>query len=686
MKAHEVMISVKAINLAAADGLKLDLTEYRDVNQVPVTDEEQKYIGTVDKECLLIEMHENGLLSKDWLMKALNSTTPCVRTCDEIETITNIQAETVIVDYEDHVKGIITSSMGTLMKSIYGLKRFESIIDATPNGIMVVDNTGVIQVANQTVCELLRVEKADMIGHDVLEFIPQSLLPRVLNIQQPLLGQKTLVGNVNVITNIAPIIRCGKTVGAVSVFQDISILEKAALEFEKVKNIMREFESIFNSSYDGLTLLDANGVMLRVNGAYERITGIQGTEVIGKNMQDLISQGYYDQSVALKVIEKKERVTINQVIKGNRVILVTGSPAFDEGGNLANVVVNNRDITELADLRNEITKSREENNRFRSEITHLRSLQLGTGNIIFRSLSMEHATETAQTVANVDSTVLITGESGTGKELIAKLIHGAGKGIDKPFIKINCAAVPESLLESELFGYEQGSFTGAKKEGKPGLFELAHNGTLFLDEIGDMPFLLQVKILRVLQEKEVMRVGGIKPISIDVRIVAATHRDLTKMVDDGQFRADLYYRLMVVPIHLSPLRERKEDIPILIHYFMDKYNKKFNFDKSISSSTVDQLVAYQWKGNVRELENVIERMIVTSKVDELTVDHLPEFILARTIIDKKSKLKAAVEQTETFLLAEAYKECRSWDDVGKRLGIDRATTYRKARKYKLFAK
>lgn len=564
--------------------------------------------------------------------------------------------------------------------------QFETIIDAIPNGIMTIDGNGIIVVVNQSACQLLGLEKADVIGQHIVDLVPETRLLYVLDMQQPLFGQKVMVGNVHVLANVAPIVVDGKTVGAVSIFQDMSILEEAASELDKVKSIMREFESIFNSSYDGLTLLDANGVMMRVNHAYERLTGIKGEEVIGKNMRDLISQGYYDQSVSLKVIEKRERVTINQVIKGNRVILVTGTPVFDGEGNLDSVVVNNRDITELADLRSEITKSREENRRFRSEITHLRSLQLGTGNIIFRSLSMERAIETAQTVANVDSTVLITGESGTGKELIAKLIHGAGKGVDKPFIKINCAAVPENLLESELFGYEQGAFTGAKKEGKPGLFELAHNGTLFLDEIGDMPLVLQAKILRVLQEKEVMRVGGVKPISINVRIIAATHRDLAKMLDEGKFRADLYYRLMVVPIHLPPLRERKDDIPILIHYFRDKYNKKFNFTKSITGQAIDHMVAYQWRGNVRELENVVERMIVTSRQDELTTDHLPEHILTRTIIDKKSKLKAAVEQTEAFLLAEAYKECHSWDDVGKRLGIDRATTYRKAGKYKLLMK
>ncbi|MBP2641011.1 MAG: norR 9 [Firmicutes bacterium] len=458
-------------------------------------------------------------------------------------------------------------------------------------------------------------------------------------------------------------------------------------ELNEAKTVMRELEAIIASSYDGLFITDGNGVVLRMNAAYERLTGIKADEVVGKNMKDLIDVGYYDQSVTLLVMEKKERITITQNIRGSHEYLVTGNPIFDGKGQLFRVVTNVRDITELARLQEQIKKTKERTLQYQTELSHLRSMQMDTKDIIFRSQSMEKVLATARKVANVDSTVLITGESGTGKELIAKLIHGAGKGVKQPFIKINCAALPEQLLESELFGYEKGAFTGAGKEGKPGLFELAHNGTLFLDEIGDMTPALQVKILRALQEREIMRVGGTKPVSVKVRIIAATHRDLTKMVDAGAFRDDLYYRLMVVPIHLPPLRSRREDIPMLIWHFLDKYNKKFSYNKLFSAAAIDKLTEYEWKGNVREMENIIERMVVTSSDDELSVEHLPEYIRKKTYSPTKNmKMKEMLAQAEANLLADAYQEYLSWDRVAVELGIDRATAYRKARKYGLCKK
>lgn len=242
-------------------------------------------------------------------------------------------------------------------------------------------------------------------------------------------------------------------------------------------------------------------------------------------------------------------------------------------------------------------------------------------------------------------------------------------------------------MESELFGYEGGAFTGAKKEGKPGLFELSHNGTLFLDEVGDLPLLLQVKPLRAIQEKEIMRVGGTKAITVNTRIIAATHRDIARMVREGDFREDLYYRLMVVPIDLPPLRERKEDIPLLTMHFIYKFNHHFGFYKRISPQVIEKLVDYSWPGNVRELENVIERMMVIAPGEELTVKLLPESIGNKKFLPKRgTRLKEAVEQTEAYLLAESYKEHRSWPKVAELLGVDRTTVFRKVVKYGLEGK
>lgn len=686
LKAADFMIKVQPIIVSDIRNGNLNADDYYNVDNIPVIDIQERYIGSISKDILASKVQRQGLNSQDGIESLLKHDIPCIPKEADIEELEGTE-QAVVVD-ENRVIGIVTKDalIRALSKKMNEYKeQFETVINASENGILAINNSGDIIVANEVVGKLLCVNKKDIIGQKIAAIIPHTLLPEIVLTEKPLLGQKIEIGKTTVIANYSPIISGGKTVGAVSVFQDISIVEKAAYELDEVQSIMLELESIFNSSFDGLTVVDGNGIMLRVNNAYERLTGIQASKIIGKNMRDLIKDGYYDQSVSLKVIEQRQRVTINQTIKGDRIILVTGTPVFDEAGNLVRVVNNNRDVTELNNLQKEITKSKELNMQYRTELSHLRSMNMKAEDIIFRSRSMEQALDTAQKVARVDSTVLIIGESGTGKEIIAKIIHRSGKGADKPYIKINCAALPEPLLESELFGYDKGSFTGAKKEGKPGLFELAHGGTLLLDEIGDMPLFLQAKILRALQEKEIMRVGGINPISVDVRIIAATHRNLAKMVDNGSFRGDLFYRLMVVPIYLTPLRERKEDIPILIWHFIEKYNKKFNYNKSISGQAVDILTDYDWKGNVRELENVIERIVVTSNESLIEVEHLPEYIRShrKFISDKDAKLKTALEQTELYLLSEAYKKLRSWDKVAEQLGITRPTAYRKAAKHGL---
>ena len=455
-------------------------------------------------------------------------------------------------------------------------------------------------------------------------------------------------------------------------------------ELDSVKKLYKELKTIISSSYDGMFITDGDGIVLRLNKAYERITGIEASEVVGKNMKDLVTDGYYDESVTLLVIKKRETVTINQTVMQNRKILVTGTPIFDEQGNLFRIVTNVRDITALTSLQNQLVETKEKSLKYITELSHLRAMQIQNHEMITRSPKMARVIELSMKIADVDSTVLISGESGTGKELIAKLIHKHGKTTARPFIKINCAAIPEQLLESELFGYEGGAFTGAKKEGKPGLFELAHNGTLFLDEVGELPPLLQVKLLRAIQEKEIMRVGGTRTITINTRIIAATHRDIAKMVQSGTFREDLYYRLMVVPISLPPLRERKEDIPLLIMHFIQKFNKRFAYSKRVQPAVIDKLMEYSWPGNIRELENVVERMMVTALGEELTLNLVPEAIGSKQFLPKKgTKLKEAVEQTEAYILKESYKEYGSWKKVAEMLGIDRTTVFRKVIRYGL---
>jgi transcriptional regulator with PAS, ATPase and Fis domain len=307
---------------------------------------------------------------------------------------------------------------------------------------------------------------------------------------------------------------------------------------------------------------------------------------------------------------------------------------------------------------------------------------------VIHSPRMKELVKIATRIARVDSTVLIQGESGVGKELIADVIHTNSNRKKGPLIKINCGAIPENLLESEFFGYEPGAFSGASKNGKIGLFELAAGGILFLDEIGDMPLSLQVKLLRVLQDKEITRVGGIKKLSVDIRILTGTNRNLNEMILNGQFRQDLFYRLNVIPIRVPALRERLEDIPVLSNYFMDYFNKKYrtsNINKTLDPNVIAYFMDHDWPGNVRELENLIERLVVTTAHDKILVDDLPLWLNRshyNADLDLESvSLRCAVEDTERKILENAFSRCKSTYEIARALDVNQSTVVRKAAKY-----
>jgi len=290
--------------------------------------------------------------------------------------------------------------------------------------------------------------------------------------------------------------------------------------------------------------------------------------------------------------------------------------------------------------------------------------------------------------------VLISGESGVGKELIGEIIQRNSIRSKGSFVKLNCAAIPENLLESELFGYEPGAFTGARRDGKPGLFEVATEGTMLLDEIGDIPLHLQVKLLRALQQKEIFRVGGTRPISIDVRIIAITNRNLEEMVKGGEFREDLYYRLNVVPIHVPALRERREDIPLLVRHFLAKFNQRYNLKKSITPETIELMMTYSWPGNIRQLENLIERLIVTTSTEEIDIQHLPVYFMQSDpggagnshqpiSVNSIIPLKKAVESLERQLLEKTFSVTSSCYKAARLLEVDASTISRKATRYNI---
>lgn len=351
-----------------------------------------------------------------------------------------------------------------------------------------------------------------------------------------------------------------------------------------------------------------------------------------------------------------------------------------------------RDITELNMLKQRLEQVQGLSELYASELSSLRIKYASPLRLVANSVPMRKMLEMVFRVAQVESTILITGESGTGKELIAEIIHENSPCRTGPYLKLNCGAIPEHLLESELFGYEGGAFTGARKEGKPGYFELADGGTLFLDEIAELPLGLQVKLLRVLQSKEITRVGGTTPFSVDVRIIAATNRDLMELVKSKLFRGDLYYRLNVLPINVPPLRERKDDIPNLVAYFMKVFNEKYQLAKRVSPEVIDIFMEHNWPGNVRELENLIERLVVITAGDMITTADMPAHLFPESITDKDTEapavsvsaiipFKDAVESVERQILEQAYEKFSSARQIARELQVDVSTIVRKAAKY-----
>lgn len=448
---------------------------------------------------------------------------------------------------------------------------------------------------------------------------------------------------------------------------------------------IEDLAPILDSIGDGVFIDDAEGYALWINKACEDLYRITRAETIGKHCTELEEAGVFSPSVAKQVLEQRKQVSLLHQNRDGKRLLTTGIPLFRGNGELSRIITTSHDITELLEL-----QSRLEN--MQAAFQGLKSGEGYNGDgtedeVIANSPGMYSVVQMAKRLAPVDTTILITGESGSGKGVIARLLHDAGNRREFPFVQINCGAIPDNLLESELFGYESGAFTGSRRQGKTGLFEAANHGTVFLDEISELPLNLQVKILQVIQEKQVQRVGGIESIPVDVRIISATNRDLAAMVRQGRFREDLFYRLNVVPIQIPPLRERPEDIVPMIRSFLHKNNRKFKESKTMDAAAMSTLLKYDWPGNVRELENIIERLVITTRGRAIRPENLPSYIFESTRqpgefnIGSVSDLKAALDEAEKQILLGTMRKHRTTREMAKVLGISQPTVVRKLAKH-----
>ena len=460
----------------------------------------------------------------------------------------------------------------------------------------------------------------------------------------------------------------------------------ASLLHGSTEEINRQLFAILGSVYDGLFITDGNAVTILINQAYQTISGLNPEDVLGKNMRDIVASGLIDRSGTLIALETGKPATLEQTFRTGKQALITSTPCFSDKDKISMVITVVRDMTDLYGLQEKYHESEE---RRRSEMAFLQRSQQLTSQLIAQDPRTLDTLRRVQKVAALDTTILLLGETGVGKEQFARFIYENSARSGQSFIGINCGAIPPTLIESELFGYERGAFTGANREGKMGVFESANKGTVFLDEIGDLPLDMQVHLLRVLQERQVKRVGGVRSISVDVRIVAATNRDLLEMVREKTFREDLYYRLNVVPIQIPPLRERKGDIKPLIQSFLTDMNKKYRFQKAFTPAAMEVMHRYAWPGNVRELENVLENLVITTPGDIIKRINLPAKFQTAPVPElsdgdapETQPLKTTVEQAEQIAIERAMQRYGSVRKAAAALDVNPSTIMRKLQHYR----
>lgn len=562
------------------------------------------------------------------------------------------------------------------------------IFNSINDGMVVIDQNGSIILFNRRAEEMMDVKRDSVIGRNVSEVINDSRLPMILESRRIEANQEMLLGNGRkIITTRIPIIEeNGTLIGAFAVFKDITEIVNLAEEITDMKEIQTMLQAIIQSSDDAISVVNEMGQGILINPAYTRITGLTQEQVIGQPATTDISEG---ESMHMKVLQTRRAVrgTAMRVGPSKREVIVNVAPIIVKGKLKGSVGVIH-DMSEIKSLSRELNRARQIIRTLEAKYTFL--------DIIGKSDEMVLAIEQAKLGAKTPATVLLRGASGTGKELFAHAIHNESDRKYNKFIRVNCAAISESLLESELFGYEEGAFSGARRGGKTGLFEEANNGSIFLDEIGELAANTQAKLLRVLQEREILRVGGTKPVSINVRIIAATNVNLEKGIAKGSFREDLYYRLNRMPIHIPPLKSRKEEIPLLCERLIQKINRDYGRNvEGITDSAMHQLMEYDWPGNVRELENILGRAIIFMNFYETAIDiqHLPELKNKKTnreltttgveIYPKDKPLSEILEQYEESIIQQTLTRLKGNKTLtAKTLGLSVRNLYYKLEKFK----
>ncbi|MFB5660432.1 sigma 54-interacting transcriptional regulator [Alteribacillus sp. HJP-4] len=570
------------------------------------------------------------------------------------------------------------------------------MLSSIPRGIFVVDDMKKVVHFNDTALSMMRTTEEKVKQHSVDDFFHADIIEHVLQTGETVLNQILVQEEAGLLLDYSPIFDEENQInGVIIIVQDLPQVEEMALEIGYVKDLNRDLNAILATMYDEILVVDQHGTLLRHSENYlEHAWSEDLHAIVGQRIHDYSTMEQADPSLIDLVLEEKKKITSMQTLASGQKVLSVGNPIFGEDGIVDRIVIASRDITETTRLKSELRETRQMTDQYKEELQSLKKQhhQSLSPEIVYGSKKMESVMATVEKLADFHSTVLILGESGVGKELIAKAIHDNGARADKPFVTVNCGAIPEDLLESELFGYVKGAFTGADSRGKVGYFEQANHGVLFLDEIGELSLHLQVKLLRVLQEREVSPIGSVQSKPIDVQIVTATNQSLEKLVKEGTFREDLYYRINVIPIRVPALRERPEDIPLLSYTFMDQLNRKYDKSFHLTPEALQVLEAYGWPGNIRELQNVIERLVVTADAELIEGEYVRRFLhpaesssssVAVTEIMPLKEAKKLLERQMVELAMERYKTTTA---AAEKLGMSQSAVSRKYNEVKKYAK
>ena len=667
------------------------------IDGAPVTDDDGMLIGLLTKTHLIQSIAQQNDIAAQRVCDVMTSN---VFSLKDTMLVQELQQNNLIFKYgrfpvvnaHNQPIGFVTRTdlvRYLSEKSLSMAEEFEAVLHSASNGVMAINAAGIVTIFNPAAQVITGMKAENVVGRSINDVMPDAAgLMNVLQTGVVQLNQKIQFGNSQIITKRSPIVKNNKIVGAVAIFQDVTELQKIASELEEVKNLKSTLDSIVNSIFDCIVVVNKNGYVTMMNDAYGEFLNTDPKKAVGKHITDVI------ENTRMHIVAQTGKAEICDMQKiGEHNTVVTRIPIVKDGevtGAVGKMVF--RDVKDLRVLARKLTSLQSELEYYKEELQKVQGGKYTIESIIGSGEKIQWLKMIALRAAKGQSTVLVTGESGTGKELFAQAIHYASNRRHGPFIKINCASIPENLLESELFGYEEGAFTGARKGGKPGKFELANGGTIFLDEIGDMSMPMQAKLLRVLQEREVERVGGTKTSSVDVRVIAATNQDLETMMSQGTFRQDLYYRLNIIALHVPPLRERREDLPELCEALLRKVNRTLQFDvDGVSREAMELLMQYDWPGNVRELENVLERSVnLMDEVGDILPEHLPPTMRrpatkpALSNQEETKELAGIMEEAEKQAIYKALETAGgNRSQAAKILGIHRSGFYQKLSKYQI---